>query len=61
MSTKVERHQVELIASGNVLKYEWIGPKCPAVVNREIEASATVECRKCHTQYEVSEYLHATA
>lgn len=48
---------VDLIASG----YEWICPKCAYVVNREIEITETVQCRKCKQVYETNPAEHAYA
>ena len=42
-------------------EYEWVCPKCPGVVNIEIETVEQVTCRKCHRTYKVDEYHHAHA
>ena len=47
---------VELIASG----YEWVCPECDTL-NKEIEVTKTVKCKKCHTTFEVQDYAHAIA
>lgn len=53
MATKTKT--VELVASG----YEWECPDCKYILNKEIEVTETVECRKCHRVFEVGDYHHA--
>lgn len=46
---------VTLIASG----YEWICPNCPYVINKEVEVTKTVTCRKCGSEWVVADHYHA--
>jgi len=51
------KDSVELIASG----YEWQCPKqqCFYTLNREIEVTEFVKCRRCNTVYRVEDHCHA--
>lgn len=53
MTTQI-RESVELIASG----YEWVCPHGKHL-NREIEVTQEVTCRKCKRVYDVQDYHHA--
>lgn len=45
---------VELISSG----YEWVCPNCDTL-NKEIEITKQVRCKRCWKKYEVDNAEHA--